>query len=248
MNLNEGKKQIHYAKKLADGLLNVLYPHRCPVCHHILRNQRGLVCPECLRLVAPIREPFCKKCGRPVSEEQEYCPDCRKRHRSFDEGRGIFLYDRCMQESILLFKYGGRKEYAGFYAGAMVACLDRELTRWQPDLIIPIPMHKRKKRQRGYNQARVVAERLSLLTGIPCYTDILVKIRKTSSQKKLDEGERRKNLRDAFAVTANLTGLKILLVDDVFTTGSTMDAAAEVLKSYGAEKVFFTTVCIPRQE
>lgn len=227
---------------------NLIYPHRCPICHEILEDQTGAICEICRQRIRPIGEPRCKKCGRPVRETEELCPDCESHNRSFTEGRGIFLYDEIMRKSVLLFKYGGRKEYGRFFSMALVGCSTTLIQRWRPDLIVPIPMQKKKIRQRGFNQAELLGRYLAEKQKIPFSGHVLIKIHHTKSQKKLSEKERRKNLKQAFQVEQKITGMRILLVDDVFTTGSTIDAAAACLMQAGASEVFFLTVCIAMRE
>lgn len=142
------------------------------------------------------------------------------------------------------YKYYGRREYGDFYAAAICRYAEREIRSWKPDVIIPIPLHPFKQRQRGFNQAEYLAERIGKHYGIPVSSRILTKTRRTKSQKKLDAGQRRRNLQGAFCTEENLGGLNILLVDDVYTTGATMDAAASVLLETGAARVFFVTLCM----
>lgn len=224
--------------------MNLIYPHRCPICHKILKNQRAFVCQKCFLTLSPIAEPRCKKCGRPVNEEQEFCLDCSREKRSFREGRGIFLYTESMQKTILLYKYGGRREYARFLGEAMISYGRAEMKRWKIDLIVPIPLHKKKLRQRGFNQTELLANLMSERLGVDTDREILIKVIPTRSQKKLDEKERRRNLKEAFEVRKNVRNLRILLIDDVYTTGSTIDAAASCLVQAGASEVFFLTLCI----
>jgi ComF family protein len=183
------------------------------------------------------------KCGGPVEEGIEFCRECEGRSRAFDGGKSIYVYDDRMKASLMQFKYYGRREYGAFYARALCVFGEKEVRRWNPDLILPIPLHKKKQRQRGFNQAQDLAVRVGETLGIPVETGILKKIRHTKSQKKLDAAQRRRNLEDAFAVTESLDGLNILLIDDVYTTGSTVEAAALCLKKAGAQKVYFLTLC-----
>ena len=229
-------------KQIINGVLNLIYPRCCPICHHILPEQRLLICPDCQAALRPIGEPRCKKCGRPVPEG-EYCADCTQ-GRFFSEGRGGFVYDDRMRQSILRYKYGGRREYGAFFARALAAYTRRELARWQPDRIVPVPMYGRKQRRRGFNQAEDLAVRLSEDIQIPVAADWIRKEKNTRSQKRLDAKDRRKNLADAFCVTRPLQGERILVLDDVFTTGATIDAVAECLLLHGAGKVFFLTIAI----
>ena len=121
----------------------------------------------------------------------------------------------------------------------------KELKQWDIDLIIPVPLHASRKRRRGFNQAEIIAEELSHLTGIPVRNDLLFRIRRTRPQKRLGENERRQNLQGAFAVkkTQSLPS-NILLIDDIYTTGSTVERCAKMLRLAGAENVYFLTVSI----
>lgn len=233
-------------KKILHHFLNLLYPRHCPVCHKILKDQKRLICPACAGKLQAIRSPYCLKCGRPVKEEEECCADCRKRSHVFTEGRGIFLYDEKMKESLMRYKYHGHREYGDFYAAAMCRYARKDILRWAPDVIVPIPLHRKKQRQRGFNQAEYLAERISTFYGIPAACRLLKKTKATRSQKKLSASERRSNLKGAFYAEGELHGKTVLLIDDVYTTGSTMDAAAECLREKGAGKIYFLTVCIGR--
>ncbi|MBQ8305127.1 MAG: ComF family protein [Blautia sp.] len=228
----------------AGAALNALYPRHCPCCHEILKDQKALICPECRESLSPIRDPRCVSCGRPVREEEELCSDCLRHPHVFDAGRAVFMYDDVWKLSIEKFKYYGCREYGDFYAEAMYRILRPALSVWQPELVIPVPLHPRKKRMRGFNQSWYLAKRLGEKAGIPASEDVVRKIRDTKSQKKLDAAERRRNLEDAFRVTGPVAGRRILVVDDVYTTGSTMDAMASALKKKGASGVCYATFCM----
>ena len=230
-------------KKWSDRVLNVLYPKCCPMCHRILKKSSLLICRECAEKIIPVSGSRCFLCGKPVREDQEYCAGCSGRQRSFDQGKGIFFYDERMKASILRYKYDGRRQYGDFYAKAMYIYAQKEIVTWKPDVIVPVPLYPRKKRMRGFNQAEDLAVKLSRYTNIPADTEMLKKVKDTKSQKKINEKERRKNLKGAFKASCRVKGKKILVVDDVYTTGSTMDEAAASLKEAGAEKVYFLTVC-----
>ncbi|WP_373214345.1 double zinc ribbon domain-containing protein [Ruminococcus sp. 5_1_39BFAA] len=223
---------------------DILYPRRCPLCHQILKDPSRLICPACAKEIRPISEPRCFKCGKPVKEEEEYCVDCRIHPGAFRQGKGIFLYDSRMKDSLMKYKYYGRREYGRFFARAMYIYGKKDLERWKPDLLIPVPLYWRKQRMRGFNQAAYLAEQLSGYTGIPADCSLVKKVRQTKSQKKLDAAGRRKNLQAAFRVRERVDGRRILVVDDVYTTGSTMDAMASCLLENGAEEIFFLTLCM----
>ena len=232
-------------KRFLEKMSDIFYPRRCPVCQKILKDQKRMICLQCETMLHPIGHPRCFKCGKPV-EKGEYCRDCQKRKHMFEQGRGIFVYDSSMRRSVTRYKYYGCREYGDFYAKAMYRYAKMELREWKPDLIVPVPVHRSKERMRGFNQAAYLAERISRYTGIPADMGLVQKNIKTKSQKKLNALQRRKNLEMAFCVTGDVRGKDILVIDDVYTTGSTIDAMASCLKKKGAENVYFLTVCIGR--
>ena len=232
-------------KRFLEKMSDIFYPRRCPVCQKILKDQKSMICPQCETMLHPIGHPRCFKCGKPV-EKGEFCRDCQKRKHMFEQGRGIFVYDSSMRRSVTRYKYYGCREYGDFYAKAMYRYAKMELREWKPDLIVPVPVHRSKERMRGFNQAAYLAERISRYTGIPADMGLVQKNIKTKSQKKLNALQRRKNLEKAFCVTGDVRGKDILVIDDVYTTGSTIDAMASCLKKKGAENVYFLTVCIGR--
>ncbi len=207
-----------------------------------------LICRECRQKLHYICEPACKKCGKSLEhDETEYCGDCRRRTHRYTRGRAVFPYDRLLRASIARFKYKGRREYADFYAEEMAEQYEDLLRSWNPDALVPIPLHKTRKRKRGFNQAQLLAEKLGKRLEIPVEKRILERTKKTGPQKELNDVQRRANLKNAFQVRQNDVRLKrIVLVDDIYTTGSTIDAAAAVLLEHGAEKVYFLTICIGR--
>ena len=145
------------------------------------------------------------------------------------------------------FKYAQRQEYAGFYAQAIRIYGGDAIQRMRPEVLVPVPIHKKKLQTRGYNQAEVLARQLTDQTGIPMEADLVLRKKNTLPQKELDHEERRRNLREAFALKhpdKKLPYKRILLVDDIYTTGSTVDALAALLKQAGAEEICFVAVAI----
>lgn len=228
-------------------LLNLIYPRRCPVCDEIAGGKR-LICEPCRLRLHPVLEPLCKKCGKPLSTgEAEYCPDCSRRKHLYTRGRAAFEYDSVMKESISRFKYKNRREYGDFYVREILKSCEAAVRSWNIDLIVPIPLHKSRRRKRGFNQAELIAKKLGKELGIPVSLDALFRVRKTKPQKELNDQERKSNLKHAFRTgKQDLEFKKILLVDDIYTTGSTIDAAASVLLDHGAEKVYFLSISIGR--
>lgn len=226
-------------KKLGQTAVQMLFPLRCPVCDGIVRPWGARICPDCLPKLKPVTPPWCMRCGKKLSEEAEYCADCRAGGHEFVRGRSLYEYDSAAA-SIYRFKYGGRREYAGFYGEQAAEHLGDFIRGVRPDGLIPIPLHPRREAGRGYNQAALLAKEIGARTGIPVYTKILLRTRNTAPLKKLNPKERQNNLKKAFHISGNDVKLKtIILVDDIFTTGSTVDEAARTLKEAGVEKVYF---------
>lgn len=188
------------------------------------------------------------KCGKPLEDcEAEFCGDCRRQHHEFCQGRGIFLYDKKMKASVMKYKDGGRREYGKFYGQAMLKYGERELKRWKPQAVLAVPIHPRKRRMRGFDQAGLLAEIVAEGLGIPCRSGYLKKKKTTAPQKGLSAVQRKRNLIGSFEGAQGDWGLqRILLVDDVYTTGSTIDAVSLTAKYHGVKEVYFMTLCIGR--
>ncbi len=233
---------IEKMKKMAAGAVQVLYPLRCPVCDEIVAQPGEKICLECMAKLKLLTPPWCMKCGKKTAEGEEFCPDCRERRHRFDRGRNLYEYS-CAAGPIYRFKYGGRREYADFFGEQMAEYLGEFIRNVRPDALVPIPLHKSRQAQRGYNQAELLARALGKRTDIPVRSDLLVRVRKTEPMKKLNPQERQNNLKKAFNIAGNDVKLKtILVVDDIYTTGATMDEAAGVLKEAGIEKVYFAAL------
>lgn len=231
-------------RKAGKLFLDMLYPRRCPVCHDIAVPGGSRICNVCREKLKPITGPRCFRCSKPLKrEEQEYCKDCRKT-RLFDQGIGIFPYGSVLQESLFKLKYGKRQEYGSFY-GQIAAVYSREIIRnWGVEIIIPIPLHRKRMEKRGYNQAELIAEALGKTLCIPVDSRLMKRKVNTRPQKELDYRERKQNMKNAFFLKGENRYRRILLVDDIYTTGSTIEAAAELWKRNGAENVFFLTIAM----
>lgn len=218
-----------------------MYPSRCPVCGKI---EQG-VCRECQSLLKVVRQPYCYKCGKPVgSMEQEFCPDCRKTQHFYNQGFAMLLYEGKIKEAIHKIKYNNKREYLETFA-ELLACYGQDRVRiWQPQVLIPVPMYPKKEKVRGYNQAEILARNLGKYWNLPVDAESLKKVKDTGAQKELDRMMRRKNLSDAFLAENKSGYQRVLLVDDVYTTGSTVDAAAQALKEAGISDIFFAAICI----
>ena len=221
----------------------MLYPRRCPACHEPVRGE-GLICPECRGTFSYISEPKCYRCGKQIrSYEEELCRDCAARPKTFSEGAALFLYDEAARASLIKFKYGGRREYADFYAEEIAARFGEQILRFAPRAIIPVPVHVSRLRFRGFNQAQEIAERLAEIFEIPALTRVLRRTKKTTAQKGLNAAQRMANLMSAMEAGEEARELsRVLLVDDIYTTGSTMEACARVLRKAGAGEIMIVSV------
>lgn len=227
-----------------------MFPDRCPVCDEILfeknKIERPRICKECSKKLTYIKQPVCFKCGKQLDDDsKEYCYDCMRKNFSYTRGVAAFSYSDAMKTSMYAFKYNNRREYAGFYANVIAEEFGSIILSWKPDVLVPVPMYKAKMRKRGYNQAEVLANRLSEKLGIPMDAKILERTRDTVPQKELKEEERKNNIKNAFQIRKNgLEYSKIVLVDDIYTTGTTIDECARVFLQAGVSRVYFITACI----
>lgn len=231
------------------NILDLIFPPRCPLCGEILVLKEGMVHKRCYQKLLWIKEPRCKRCGKTLSSEvRELCTDCvRSRARqgqSFDEGRSLWLYSGNIQKSIWAYKYQGLKSYTSFYSGEVVKVLGPWIMKKNPQALIPVPLHSRKKRIRGFNQAELLARTVGKQLNLPVESNALYRNRWTAPQKDISGQERRHNLARSMEIRQFPADLKrVMLVDDIYTTGSTMEVCAAMLKRAGAEKVYFITLC-----
>ena len=229
--------------------LNILYPPVCPFCGHI--SPEG-ICARCREKIIHVKEPFCMHCGKPLDDEtQEYCRDCGRRIAAsargscIAQGRGLWIHREPVSGAVYRFKYKNKRNWGRIFANEMEKHYGSQIRRWEIKQIIPIPLHVSKRRKRGFNQSEIIARELSFLTGIPCKTDVLFRVKKTVPQKFLDNSGRAENLRGAFAVSRKWKAPgNILLIDDIYTTGATLERAAKMLKKAGARNIYFLTISI----
>lgn len=232
-------------------ILDILYPVRCPVCGDIVTPKDQRVCTACEKKLQVITEPRCMKCSKPIDRDQaEYCSDCERKEFHFDYGYSLWIYDSIMKKSISDFKYRYKKEYAIYYIETLINNYGDKIKQIDPDVIVPIPIHKSKYLDRGYNQAEILARGLGKELNIPVLPHLLIRNKKTLPQKQLDDKERLRNLKEAFVYNDNCAKdyggkiEKILLVDDIYTTGSTIEACTNILLKNQTKHVYFITLCI----
>ncbi len=231
-------------RKAADGAVQLCYPLHCPVCDEIVKPAGEKICLECLEKLKPLTPPYCLSCGKKMilESEEELCRECRDRKRLFTRGRSVFEYDSAAL-SIYKLKYAGRQEYADYFGEETARLLGEFLREQSPEALVPMPLHPRREAVRGYNQAKVYAAAISRYTGIPMRADLLKRVRNTVPMKMLDPMQRQNNLKKAFIVPRNDVKLnRVFLVDDIYTTGATVEEAARVLHAAGISEVGFVTI------
>ena len=225
--------------------MDLLYPPVCPFCEKIQKPGTG-ICDSCREKLPVIREPRCMKCGKPVKAwEKEYCCDCERRRLDFEQGRSLWLHVPPVVQAIYQFKFHNKRYYAEIFAREMADRYGQWIREHEIEEIIPVPLHPSRLRARGFNQAGLLAEWLSEELQIPAGKNVVYRIRRTKPQKQLDDRERAKNLEHAFGVSRRWKAPKsVLLIDDIYTTGSTIHRISKVLKKAGVEKVYFLTISI----
>ncbi|WP_188258892.1 ComF family protein [Azospirillum tabaci] len=229
------------ATKVLGGILDTLLPPRCLCCGGAVDRQGGL-CAPCWSGLTFIAPPLCACCGTPFDfalEGEPLCGACIAEPPVFARARAVLAYDDGSRPLVLGFKHGDRIHAAGAY-GAWLARAGAELLA-DADLLAPVPLHRLRLFRRRYNQAALLAQAAGRQAGRPVLPDLLVRRRATPSQGGLDRSGRRRNVKGAFAVRPGLeprvAGKRIVLVDDVLTTGATLSECARVLLRAGAERV-----------
>ena len=287
---------VRFAARVFDGVRELVYPRRCPVCDRPVNPAGALICPECEKLLKRTEGPVCRRCGKPLrsplSVPMHLCHDCRMHPHVYERGCAVFTY-HSVAGSLFRFKYKGRQEYGAYFGRCMAEKLaefaagpgsriyresfagmpsDGKSTAGQnmarqnmarqnsakkispqipvrgsarPDFLVPVPVSEDRLRKRGYNQALILAREISRLTGIPVREDVLGRVTDTLPMKNMTPEERQNNLKRAFQSFGNDVSLNsIMLIDDIYTTGATIDACAHALSQKGAERVFFMSLAI----
>ena len=213
--------------------LDLLFPGHCVNCG----REGEFICERCRPLLTFIATPVCTKCGRPVQAGQK-CNRCIEEQDDIDGVRAPFSFEGLVRKSIHELKYRNIRALAATLAVFMYECL--QTNHLSADVLVPVPLHPRRLRERGYNQSSLLARELGKFSGMPVLEDLLVKCLHTRPQaQSLDVDERRHNIKNAFKCTDNrLNGKKAILIDDVTTSGSTLNACASELKSTGVVSVW----------
>ncbi|MFC1590685.1 ComF family protein [Candidatus Omnitrophota bacterium] len=230
---------------ISKNLVNLVYPLHCQVCKTPLDPMNNYhVCPACISRIRVNQRPYCVRCGRSVERPDAVCAECGRRKPCFHMARSPFLYEGVIKECIHLMKYGKKVCLAKLLSRLMARFLKENAElREAADLIVPVPLFARKLRERGFNQSKVLARGICAELHIPA-SDALVKSRPTRPQSDLSKEGRMGNIKGAFRVRGrnSVRGKVILIVDDVLTTGATLNECASVLAASGAARINVITL------
>lgn len=227
--------------------LHFILPSQCPCCDKGLEEEEKGICQVCLSKIKRIEPPFCSICGVPfVSQEVENhsCGPCTLQKRNFTMARALGYYEGSLRLAIHLWKYERRLSLTPFFGELMAEGFFRYWEPYSIDLLLPVPLHPKRLRERGFNQSLLLAKALSHRTGIPFQKRLIRKRNPTPPLMELSRVERERTIRGSFYVMnkENLKGKKILLIDDVYTTGATVNECARVLRFAGAARVDVLTL------
>lgn len=213
---------------------------RCPVCGALREGENGPLCPDCARNLRPRLGGYCPRCGLFFGAEHDpahLCSDCRLHPRPWNRLHFHGRHDGALRGLILAYKFGGGLHLARLLQNMALAAFERH-NESRPDLVIPVPLHRRRLLWRGYNQSLELARRIAKTHGIPLDARALVRTRNTVPQTRVEAGQRRRNIRGAFrADPLKVKGKSVLLVDDVLTTGATLEECAKTLHRAGSSAV-----------
>jgi ComF family protein len=237
---------LAWLQELGNTVVDLLFPPRCVACQRL-----GVwLCAQCLDQIEVIQPPICRRCGLPVDSletskhAEPICNQCQKAPPQLDGLLAYAFHGGPLREAIQQFKYEDLRALA-VPLGELMAdgWIGLSSPQKAADVIVPVPLHATRQRERGYNQASLLARQLSARLHVPVVEDVLIRTRATAPQVELSAQERRINVRDAFrCVDADLRGKRVLLIDDVCTTGSTLEAACAALRAGGATHVWAYTL------
>lgn len=234
----------------AESFLELIYPEKniCCICDAYDENiGENYICTKCEQYIKKIALPYCEKCCKPISYNSSVnlCPDCVAFEKCFVTSRSPFAYEGLIKKSIYNFKYYNKPYYYRFFGNSLLQYMN-SINYKNFDFISSVPLHRLKMRSRGYNQSELIGKYISNKLNIP-YIDALTRIKSTHKQSTQSKEDRNKNLKNAFKVKKNIRiniikNSSVLLVDDVYTTGSTANECSRVLLNYGVSKVYVITI------
>lgn len=238
-------------RTVADAVISILFPAPCNICGEVLATASLLpICESCFASLEPLQGPFCEHCGRPFPSEVALdarvpqCFACRRELYAFDAARSYGAYTDHMVRAIGLLKYEKLARLGSWFANKLNTLIEAHPTLRDVDVIVPVPLHPARRRERGYNQAELIAKPLARLLKLPLGAYLLVRTKPRPERLLLSRRERWLTVRGAYEIRkgTRIDNLRVLLIDDVFTTGATLDACAQALRKAGAKSVVGLTV------
>jgi ComF family protein len=235
----------------SDALISVIFPAGCRICDKLLVDARRVpICQECLSAFQRVPQPYCEVCGRPLPglTKQEgatlLCPACHDKTYAFDRARSFAIYEAPLVQAILLLKFEQIEPLGSWFAERLAELAHNEGNLLAADVVVPVPLHRDRERERGYNQAALISRPLAKRLRLPHKAVLLMRTRARPDKRILSLEERWDSVRGAFATRpgSQVDSLRVLLVDDVLTTGATLDACARALREAGAKSVIGLTV------
>jgi ComF family protein len=239
-----------FPRRIADAFLNLVFPESCLICAQpVSRQQDCSVCTVCWEKVLQlrIREPWCASCGLPFqnyeSDRAHLCSECILSPPPYAGARAFGYYTAELSRIVQGLKFNGRQNLAGLLSPLMTTVFFECWSRSEFDLVVPVPLHPKRRRERGFNQAALLARGIARQIAVPFAENVLARTRNTSPQVGLTDANRMRNVRGAFRCfkSEEVDSRRVLLIDDVMTTGATAASAADALMAAGAHRVSVLT-------
>lgn len=235
----------HFPSMLIQGILGLIYPPLCRACGKKLDLfDKNLLCELCYNNIKRNTPPFCRKCGKSGSYDDFVCEDCRMKTYYFDVSYSVCIYEGVIRECIHNFKYNARLGLEQLFKDLMIKFAESYMDMWRYDWLIPVPLHRVRHRERTFNQSEILAAHISKRFKISMLKNNLVRTHLGKPQVMLSKNKRFEDIKDSFRVKnpSLIKDKSLLLIDDVFTTGATVDECSKVLKEVGANSVDVLTL------
>ena len=237
---------------LAEAFASFAFPPFCATCRQRMTGRRpGAICPDCWSESVRWGRGCCQRCGTVIANGENpdalplplLCEKCHIDGWSCRDVRCVGPFSGAMADAVHLLKYSDNRSLAGTIAGLMAETIGRDREYLAADMIVSVPLHPARKRERGYNQAQLLAEGLGRLIGIPAPDGLVVRTKHTATQTTMGREQRRRNVEDIFRAKRPeaIAGKTVILIDDVLTTGATIGACGQSLLNAGAQQVFALT-------
>jgi len=237
--------------EVGDAVVSVFFPAGCRICERLLTTaSRVPICDQCLESFERVPDILCEVCGRPLPglarnpEQPLVCPACQDKTYAFDRARSFAMYQGALVRAILLLKFEQIEPLGAWFAQRLAELVNTDGEKFAADVVVPVPLHRDRERERGYNQAALISRPLAKRLRLPHRAVLLMRTRARPDKQVLSLEERWESVRGAFATRpgSQVDNLRVLLVDDVLTTGATLDACARALREAGAKSVAGLTI------